>query len=73
LYNILTEFGIQMKLVRLLKMCLNEMYSRVWVGKNLTDMFLCGNGLKKGYDLAPLLFSFPRICHYAGSGKAEGL
>jgi hypothetical protein len=26
LYNILIEFGISMKLVRLIKMCLNEMY-----------------------------------------------
>jgi len=42
LYNILTEFGIQMKLVRLIKMCMNEMYIRVWVGKSLTDMFLSG-------------------------------
>ena len=33
LYNILIEFGIPMNLVRLLKMCLNETYSRVWVGK----------------------------------------
>jgi hypothetical protein len=32
LYNILIEFGIPMKLVRLVKMCLNETYSRVRVG-----------------------------------------
>jgi hypothetical protein len=29
LYNILIEFGIPMKLVRLIKMCLNETYSKV--------------------------------------------
>jgi hypothetical protein len=29
LYNILIELGIPMKLVRLIKMCLNETYSRV--------------------------------------------
>jgi len=29
LHNILIEFGIPMKLVRLIKMCLNETYSRV--------------------------------------------
>jgi hypothetical protein len=27
LYNILIEFGVPMKLVRLIKMCLKEMYS----------------------------------------------
>ena len=38
LYNILIEFGIPMKLVRLIKMCLTETYSRVRVGKHLSDM-----------------------------------
>jgi hypothetical protein len=32
LYNILIEFGIPRKLVRLIKMCLLETYSRVRVG-----------------------------------------
>jgi len=40
LYNILTEFGIPMKLVRLIKMRLIETYNRVRVGKNLSDVFL---------------------------------
>jgi hypothetical protein len=35
LYNILIEFGIRMKLVRLIKMCLNETYSKVGLGKHL--------------------------------------
>jgi len=38
-YIVLIEFGIHMKLVRLIKMCLNEKYSRVRVGKNLSYMF----------------------------------
>ena len=39
LYNILIEFGVPHKLVRLIKMRLNETYGRVRVGKNLSDMF----------------------------------
>jgi len=39
LYDILIEFCIPMKLVRLLKMYLNETCSRVWVGKHLSEMF----------------------------------
>jgi hypothetical protein len=35
LYNILIEFGVPMKLVRLIKMCLNETYRKVRVGKHL--------------------------------------
>jgi hypothetical protein len=47
-----------MKLVRLIKMCLTEMYSRVQVGKKLSDMFPNRNGLKQGDALSPLLFNF---------------
>jgi len=46
LYNILIEFGIPMKLVRLMKMGLAEKYSRVLVVKNLSDMFPIRIGLK---------------------------
>jgi len=58
LYDILTEFGIPTKLVRLIKICLTEVYSRVRVGKNLSDMLPIGNGLKQGDALSPLLFNF---------------
>jgi len=37
--------------------CLNEAYSRVRVGKYLTDMFPVRNGLKQGDDLSPSLFN----------------
>ena len=57
MYNILIEFGIPMKLVRIIKMCLNETYSRVRVGKQLSDMFLVENGLKQGDALSPLLLN----------------
>ena len=56
-YNILIEFGIPMKPVRLRKMCLKETYRRVRVGKNLSDMFPIRNGLKQGDALQPLLFN----------------
>jgi hypothetical protein len=57
LYNIFIEFGIPMKLVRLIKMCLNPNYGRVWVGKHLSDVFSIRNGLKQGDALLPLLFN----------------
>jgi hypothetical protein len=47
-YNILIEFGIPMKVVRLVKMCLNETYSRVRVGKHLSNTFPIKNGLNQG-------------------------
>ena len=34
------------------------MYSRVRVGKNLSDMFPIRNGSKQGDALSPLLFNF---------------
>jgi len=40
MYYILIEFSIPMNLVRLINFCLNEIYSRVRVGKHLSDMFL---------------------------------
>jgi sorting nexin-29 len=58
LYNILIEFGILKKLVKLIKMCLNEMYSGVRVGKIVSDTFPIRNGLKQGDALSPLLFNF---------------
>jgi hypothetical protein len=48
LYNILLEFGLHKKLVRLIKMCLNETYSIFRVGKILSDKFPIQNGLKQG-------------------------
>ena len=39
-------------------MSLTETYSRVPVGKNVSDRFTIRNGLKQGDALSPLLFSF---------------
>jgi hypothetical protein len=58
LYNILLEFGIPKKLVRLIKMCLNETYSKVRIDKLLSETFPIQNGLKQGDALSPLLFNF---------------
>ena len=58
LYKILMEFCIPMKLVGLMKMCLNETYSRFRVGKYLSDILPIMTGLKQGDVLSPLLFNF---------------
>jgi hypothetical protein len=57
LYNVLKEFGIPMKLVRLMKLGLSETYSKFHTGKHLSDSFLIQKGLKQGDALSPLLFN----------------
>ena len=66
--NVLIEFGIPMKLVRLIKICLNETCSRDRIDKDLSDMFPVKNGLKCN-ELLPLLFSF--ALEYAIRGVQE--
>jgi hypothetical protein len=58
LYSILIDFGIPMKLARLIIMCLNETQSEVGTGTHLSDSFPTGNGLKQGDALSPLHFNF---------------
>jgi hypothetical protein len=58
LYKILIEFGMPRKLVRLIKMCLNETYNKIRIGKHLSGAFPIKNGLKQGGALSPLLFNF---------------
>jgi hypothetical protein len=60
LCKVLIEFEVHMKLVRLIKMCLNEMYHEVRLGKYsyLSDPFPSQNCLKQGDALSPLLFNF---------------
>jgi hypothetical protein len=70
LYNILIEFGIPRKLVGLNKMCLNEIYSRVRIGKYLSDKFTIENGfITTAFQLC---FG---ICHQEGprEPRASGL
>ena len=57
MYNILIELGIPLKLLRLIKICLNETYSSVRVGKCLSDMLPVKTGLKQD-ALSPLFFNF---------------
>jgi hypothetical protein len=47
--NVLNEFGIPIKLVTLIKMCLNEIYSEVSIHKYLSDSHS---------ERSPLLFNF---------------
>jgi hypothetical protein len=47
LYIILIEVGVHMKQVRLIKMCLNETYSKVHIGRHLSDSFPIKNGLNQ--------------------------
>jgi chemotaxis receptor (MCP) glutamine deamidase CheD len=51
-------FGIAMKLVGLIKMCLSETYSKVHIDKCFPHIFPIQNGLKQGDALLPLLFNF---------------
>jgi len=44
--------------VRLIKLSLTETYSRVQVGKNVSDRFPIRNGLKQGDALSPMLLNF---------------
>jgi hypothetical protein len=47
-----------MKLVRLIKMCLNGLYSEVSKGTHLSDSFPIQTALKQKDALSPLLFNF---------------
>ena len=58
MYNILIEFGIPMKLLRLIEICQIESYNRVRIGKNLSYIFRNRNCLKQGDALSPSFFNF---------------
>jgi hypothetical protein len=59
-----------MKLVRLIKMCLNESYIKIHIG--MSDISPIQNGLKQRDALSQLFFSFALECHYGGLGKPGG-
>jgi len=60
LYNILNEFGIPMKVVRLIKIYLNKGYSNICIGMHMYDVFSIQNGLKQD-PLSLLLFNFALV------------
>ena len=73
MYNILIQFGIPKKLVRLIKMCLTETYNRVRVGKNLSEMFPIRNGLKQGEENNTILNKISVIVDVGGQRISEGI
>ena len=52
------RFSLSLVSLTLIKMSLTETYSRVSVGKNVSDRFPIRNGLKQGDALTPMLFNF---------------
>jgi hypothetical protein len=48
LYNIVIDFREPMKLVKLIKTFSNKIYSKVRIGKHLSERFPIENGLKQG-------------------------
>jgi hypothetical protein len=56
--RILTRSAASIKLVRLIKMRLQETYSEVRIGKYLSDIFHIQSGLNQGDALSPLFFKF---------------
>jgi hypothetical protein len=70
LYSIPIEFEVAMKLVRLIKMCLNETCSKVRIGKHLRDTFPIQNSRKQRCFIAiafQLCFRIvlPKLCSIA--------
>jgi len=57
LYNIMEEFGIPNKLVKLTKMCMEGTKYQVRVDSTLSEAFTVETGLKQGDALSPLLFN----------------
>ena len=56
--QVVIEFSLPKKLVKLIEMCLSETYSRVRVGEFLSDAFPIHCDLKQADALSPLLFNF---------------
>jgi len=70
--NIVIEFGVHMKLVRLIKVRLNETTSQVLIGKNLPDAFPIQSGLRKHFVTIAFQICF-KMCHQEGPGNSGGI
>jgi hypothetical protein len=57
LVEIMKEFGIPMKLVRLIKMTIANTHSKVKIQGKLLPSFATTTGLRQGYSLSTLLFN----------------
>jgi hypothetical protein len=72
-FKIFSEFWVPMKLDTVIKMCLNETYSKVSSSKDLSDVFPIQNSLKTRSCFIAIAFQLCfRICHLEGPGKPGG-
>jgi hypothetical protein len=70
LYKVLLELGIPKKLVRLIKMCLNETCSKVHIGKLLSDKFYYSEWAESRRCSITIAFQFCfKICHWESPRK----
>ena len=57
MWQILREVGIPLKLINLIKMCLDNSQCKVRIGNRTSDPFHTKSGLRQGCILSPVLFS----------------
>jgi sorting nexin-29 len=57
-YYTTISFGIPIKLVRLIEICLNKNCNKASMCKYLSEVFSIQNDLEQGDALSPLLFNF---------------
>jgi hypothetical protein len=62
LHSVLIEFGVPMKLVRLIKMCLNETYNKAHISKCHIS-YPKWSKIRRCF-LAIAFQQCPRMCHY---------
>lgn len=59
LFKIFNNFGIPVKLIRLIVTATNETRAVEWVGTEITEEFQVLTGLKQRVALSPMLFNLP--------------